>query len=178
MNITQILIKPILTEKSYSLNRGDIKQYVFLVNPKANKHEIFNAFVALYNFSPLKINTHIKKSVRVGMGTFHPGYSKLEKIAYITLPPGKDINVDNDTKNADNTKLQKPADDLNTKGVLKEITSSNQNSKKSASTSSSKKDLSSIKEVKKNNDIKSDKSIAKISPTKDLNEINKKEQQK
>ena len=178
MNITQILIKPILTEKSYSLNRGEVKQYVFLVNPKANKHEIFNAFVALYNFSPLKINTHIRKSVRVGMGTFHPGYSKLEKIAYVTLPPGKDINVENDTKNVDNNKLQKPAD-LNAKGTLKEITSSNQSTKKSISTSSSKKDLSSAKDVKKNIDTKSDKSsTTKISTTNDMNNADKKEQQK
>ena len=93
MEIIRTLIKPLLTEKSNYLQNLEPKQYAFVVDPRANKHEIRAAFVALYGINPIKIATQLRKPARVRTGTLKPGYSKLTKIAYITLPKGKAINT-------------------------------------------------------------------------------------
>lgn len=124
MDITRVIIRPILTEKSYALNSRDPKQYVFVVDPKANKNHIIDAFVALYEFTPLKVNTQIRKPAKVRTGTLHPGYSKLTKIAYITLPPGKEINTSSEATTEQKQEVKKPKVDTSAakaKGSLKEV---------------------------------------------------------
>ena len=93
MDITRVLIKPLLTEKTYAMNSNKVKQYAFLVNPKANKHEIANAFAALYEFKPLKVNTQLRKPSKTRTMSYFPGFVKFQKIDYINLPPSKDISV-------------------------------------------------------------------------------------
>lgn len=93
MDITNILIKPVLTEKSYYAGLGDKKKYYFQVDVKATKTAVRNAFHAVYGISPLKINVLRRKPTRVKTGTRRPGYGHLEKIAIITLPPGVEILV-------------------------------------------------------------------------------------
>ena len=120
MDITRVLIKPILTEKTYAMNSNEVKQYAFLVNPKASKHEIANAFAALYEFKPLKVNTQIRKPAKTRTMSYHPGFTKLEKIAYITLPPGKDISVGSESVET-NTKKTEQTVKAKEKGQLKEV---------------------------------------------------------
>ena len=120
MDITRVLIKPLLTEKTYAMNSNDVKQYAFLVNPKANKHEIADAFAALYEFKPLKVNTQIRKPGKTRTMSYHPGFTKLEKIAYITLPPGKDISVGSEPVET-NTKKTEQTTKAKEKGQLKEV---------------------------------------------------------
>ena len=120
MDITRVLIKPILTEKTYAMNSNEVKQYAFLVNPKASKHEIANAFAALYEFKPLKVNTQIRKPAKTRTMSYHPGFTKLEKIAYITLPPGKDISVGSEPVET-NTKKTEQTVKAKEKGQLKEV---------------------------------------------------------
>ena len=96
MDISRVLIKPLLTEKSNYLQNLEPKQYAFIVDVKANKHEIRDAFMALYSIAPTKIATQLRKPARVRTGTLKPGFSKLTKIAYITLPPGNAINTTNE----------------------------------------------------------------------------------
>ena len=120
MDITRVLIKPILTEKTYAMNSNEVKQYAFLVNPKASKHEIANAFAALYEFKPLKVNTQIRKPAKTRTMSYHPGFTKLEKIAYITLPPGKDISVGSEPVET-NTKKTEQTTKAKEKGQLKEV---------------------------------------------------------
>lgn len=120
MDITRVLIKPLLTEKTYAMNSNDVKQYAFLVNPKANKHEIANAFAALYEFKPLKVNTQIRKPGKTRTMSYHPGFTKLQKIAYITLPPGKDISVGSEPVGTDKKKIEQTAK-AKEKGQLKEV---------------------------------------------------------
>lgn len=92
MEITRVIIKPYLTEKTHSIRDKSDKQVVtFLVDPKANKHQIENAFMAIYGIKPEKINTINKKPARMRTGTLRPGYSKLKKVAYIVLPKGTKI---------------------------------------------------------------------------------------
>lgn len=120
MDITRVLIKPLLTEKTYAMNSNEVKQYAFLVNPKASKHEIANAFAALYEFKPLKVNTQIRKPAKTRIMSYHPGLTKLEKIAYITLPPGKDISVGSEPVET-NTKKTEQTAKAKEKGQLKEV---------------------------------------------------------
>ena len=122
MNITRVLIKPLLTEKSYALNSNEVKQYAFLVDPKANKHEIANAFAALYEFKPLKVNTQLRKPSKTRTMSYHPGYTKLMKIAYITLPPGKDISVSSEEATTKESQAKtEAAVKAKEKGKLKEV---------------------------------------------------------
>ena len=120
LDITRVLIKPLLTEKTYAMNSNEVKQYAFLVNPKASKHEIANAFAALYEFKPLKVNTQIRKPAKTRTMSYHPGFTKLEKIAYITLPPGKDISVGSEPVET-NTKKSEQTTKAKEKGQLKEV---------------------------------------------------------
>jgi len=121
MDITRVIIKPLLTEKTYAMNSNEVKQYAFLVNPKANKHEIANAFAALYEFKPLKVNTQIRKPAKTRTMSYHPGFTKLEKIAYITLPPGKDISVGSEPVEQADTKKTEQTAKAKEKGQLKEV---------------------------------------------------------
>lgn len=93
MEITRIIIKPYLTEKTYSIRESlSGKQVItFLVNPKANKNQIENAFFAIYNIKPEKINIVNKKTKRIRTSTAHPGVTKNKKVAYVILPKGTKI---------------------------------------------------------------------------------------
>lgn len=93
MQLTNVIIKPYLTEKSYTRRAEDKKKYAFIVNTKANKKEIAMAFAAIFDIEPEAVTTMIRKSVATRTGTLHPGYTKAFKIAYVTLPKGKDISV-------------------------------------------------------------------------------------
>lgn len=50
----QIIIKPILTEKSIQLRQ--VNKYVFLVNPKSTKGQVKQAFVDIFKVKPISIN--------------------------------------------------------------------------------------------------------------------------
>ncbi|AHB99378.1 50S ribosomal protein L23 [Mycoplasmoides gallisepticum S6] len=93
MQITDVLIKPILTEKTYGIMMSEPRKYTFLVNAKANKNYIKQAFKAIYGVTPIAVNTKIKKPARVRTGTQNPGYSRLEKIAIITVPFGAEVAI-------------------------------------------------------------------------------------
>lgn len=93
MQLSNIIIKPYLTEKSYSGQTQTLKKYAFIVNVKANKSDIALAFKNIFNMVPVKISTMIRKSVATKTGTLHPGFTQAFKIAYITLPKGKDIAI-------------------------------------------------------------------------------------
>ena len=93
MQLSNIIIKPYLTEKSYAGQALTLKKYAFIVDVKANKSEIALAFKNIFNIVPLKISTMIRKPAVTKTGTLHPGFTKTFKIAYITLPKGKDIAI-------------------------------------------------------------------------------------
>ncbi|MBQ0045526.1 MAG: 50S ribosomal protein L23 [Mycoplasma sp.] len=93
MQLTNVIIKPYLTEKSYARRAEDKKKYAFIVNIDANKHDVAMAFTAIFDIEPESVTTMVRKSVATRTGTLHPGYTKAFKIAYVTLPKGKDISV-------------------------------------------------------------------------------------
>lgn len=93
MQLTNIILKPYLTEKTYT-KRSDVnKKYAFLVATKTNKKAIALAFESIFNIKPLKIMTMIRKPATIKLGTKYPGKTKIIKIAYICLPKGKDIAI-------------------------------------------------------------------------------------
>lgn len=94
MHLNNIIIHPYHTEKSFRVRKlQDPSCLVFLVNPKANKHEILIAFKSIYNIDPLKINIVNRKSTKTRTGTAKPGFTKALKLAYITLPKGIQIAI-------------------------------------------------------------------------------------
>jgi large subunit ribosomal protein L23 len=90
----QILIKPIITEKSDRLSekRG---QYSFVVNKDANKIEIKNAVKELYNVEVKAVNTMIMpgkaKNRNTRRGVIRGRVSSYKK-AVITVAEGETIN--------------------------------------------------------------------------------------
>ena len=102
MELTDMIICPYLTEKTYSKRTEENKKYAFIVNTKANKNDIAIAFETIFNINPIAVKTMIRKQVATKTGTAHPGFTKSFKIAYVTLPKGKDIALSNEdlkTKN-------------------------------------------------------------------------------
>lgn len=128
MQLTNVIIKPYLTEKTYSKRSQDKKQYAFIVAMQANKFEIAQAFMAIFQIEPEAITTMVRKPVKTRTGTMHPGYTKAFKIAYITLPKGKDIALSKEESEAKtkadakaNEKAKKPVEEP--KATIKEKTS-------------------------------------------------------
>lgn len=125
MEFSKIIIKPLLTEKTNILKSIEPRQYVFEVDPRASKHQIIEAFMAIYQIAPLKVNTQLKKPAKVRTGTIHPGYTRLTKIAYISLPKGKAIAIDSESaeelqKQAKQQPVEK-TEKTPAKGTLKEV---------------------------------------------------------
>jgi len=89
-NPRDIVLRPVVTEKSYALaGKG---KYTFVVAPEANKVEIKKAVEDLFKVKVLKVNTlNVKgKPRRVrGRTGYRPDYKK----AVVTLRPGDKIEV-------------------------------------------------------------------------------------
>lgn len=94
MELMQVIIKPYLTEKTFSVRSKSAKEVIaFIINPKANKNDVKKAFEMIYEIKPETVNTITKKPVAIRTGTRQPGFSKLTKIAYVTLPAGVKLAV-------------------------------------------------------------------------------------
>ena len=90
-NYHDIIIAPIITEKSASLEQKGT--YVFKVANKANKTEIKQAIEKIFGVKVVNVttlNVHTKKK-RVGRYT---GMSNKYKKAYVKLAEGNTINID------------------------------------------------------------------------------------
>jgi large subunit ribosomal protein L23 len=88
MKITEILVKPILTEKATTLAQGQV--YMFEVNPKANKNQIKTALEKLYKVKVANVRTMTRqgKVRRVGRRMTSKRLGD-QKVAYIILKEGK-----------------------------------------------------------------------------------------
>ncbi len=77
-----IIIKPVLTEKSYDI-MGD-KRYVFEVALKANKTQIKNAVEEIFGVKVEKVNTVTTQGKLKRMGKYEGRTSTVKK-AYVIL---------------------------------------------------------------------------------------------
>ena len=96
MRAEQIIIEPVLSEKTNSMREDDVKKYTFKVNAKANKNEVVKAVAQLFNVRPVKCNVLTVKSkpkmARTRSG-FRAGKTRPWKKAIVTLPKGDSIDV-------------------------------------------------------------------------------------
>ena len=77
-----IIIKPVLTEKSYDMMAD--KRYVFEVAPKATKTQIKTAVEAIFDVKVEKVNTVTTQGKLKRMGRFEGRTSTVKK-AYVIL---------------------------------------------------------------------------------------------
>lgn len=91
-NLEAVIINPRLTEKTVSL--GDNNVYTFVVRRDATKYQVRDAVKALYNVTPVKVNTVNKAPAKRLQGSRNrmvhvPGMKK----AYVYLKKGDSINL-------------------------------------------------------------------------------------
>ncbi|NLM38496.1 MAG: 50S ribosomal protein L23 [Firmicutes bacterium] len=91
MDARDIIIKPIITEKSTSLMASENK-YTFQVDLRANKTEIKQAVEELFKVKVRNVNTMRMTGKTRRMGRFEGKTSNWKK-AVVTLEPGHTIEV-------------------------------------------------------------------------------------
>ena len=95
MKLSEILIKPIVTEKSNKLTDAR-RIYAFRVNRKANKLEIKKAVEDFYGVSVVDVNTVVvpgKTKTKFTKAGFISGRKPAYKKAYITVAEGESIDL-------------------------------------------------------------------------------------
>lgn len=96
MNNEEIIIEPILTEKTNLLRENETKKYVFRVHPHANKSQVMQAVEKMFAVRPDNCNIlNVKgkpKSSRTRSG-FRKGKTSDWKKAIVTMPAGKVLDV-------------------------------------------------------------------------------------
>lgn len=110
MEISRILKRPLITEKSQKLQKlsGKVKvrkekqappirqKYGFIVDIKATKDDISRAVASMYNVEVESVNTSVNKGKpksRYSRGQQVKGFTAAYKKAYITLKEGQMIDV-------------------------------------------------------------------------------------
>jgi large subunit ribosomal protein L23 len=89
-NYHDIIIKPVVTEKSMSLLADN--KYTFVVDKKSNKTEIKNAIEDIFKVKVDKVSTLIVKGKPKRMGKFE-GRTSDRKKAIVSLKPGQKIKL-------------------------------------------------------------------------------------
>jgi large subunit ribosomal protein L23 len=85
-----ILIKPVVSEKSYGLL--DEGKYTFIVDPRANKSEIRIAVEKVFGVKVTSVNT-INRQGKTRRTKFGVGRRKSTKRAIVTLRDGDTIDI-------------------------------------------------------------------------------------
>jgi large subunit ribosomal protein L23 len=90
--ITDVIIKPVISEKSYSLLERGV--YTFLVRPKATKADVRRAVELAFDVKVRRVNTSAVKGKRVrNLRTGRIGKRPDAKKAYVFLEPGQRIEL-------------------------------------------------------------------------------------
>lgn len=95
MKLTEVLVKPILTEKA-NLQQEKLSRYAFRVNKRANKLEIKKAVEEFYGVNVVDVNTVVvpgKNKTRYTKAGFIQGVKPSYKKAYITVAKGETIDL-------------------------------------------------------------------------------------
>ena len=94
MEAMEVLIEPVLTEKTNVMREGETRKYVFKVDPRANKVQIMGAVKELFNVQPVACNiVNVKSKPRMARTKSGMRYGKTTpwKKAIITLKAGDRI---------------------------------------------------------------------------------------
>jgi len=95
MKLSEVLIKPILTEKANAQSEK-LNRFAFRVNRKANKLEIKDAIEAFYNVTVEDVHTMVvpaKSKSRFTKAGYIQGQKPAYKKAYITVAKGETIDL-------------------------------------------------------------------------------------
>ena len=95
MQLAEVLIKPILTEKA-NAQQEKLKRYAFKVSRKANKLEIKKAVEDFYGVSVVDVNTLVspgKNKTKFTKAGFVKGVRPAYKKALVTLAEGHTIDL-------------------------------------------------------------------------------------
>ena len=90
MSARDIIVKPIVTEKSNKLQANENK-VTFVVAKNANKSAIKQAIQEIYNIKPVAVNT-VNVHPRMRRVGRYSGMTNAYKKAIVTLPEGTSIN--------------------------------------------------------------------------------------
>ena len=90
MDYTQIILKPVVTEKATFMKEAD-NQVAFLVSTRANKLEIKRAVEAAFKVKVLDVNVVVRKSAPKTRHGRVVGKIAGWKKAYVTLAEGDKI---------------------------------------------------------------------------------------
>ncbi|MHA3801744.1 50S ribosomal protein L23 [Mycoplasma sp. VS30B] len=89
MELTRVIIAPVLTEKSDIQRANGV--YTFKVDYKANKHQIAEAIETIFNVKVESVRTIKVEKQPKNVGRFH-GFTNRYKKAMVTLKTGSDMN--------------------------------------------------------------------------------------
>jgi large subunit ribosomal protein L23 len=95
MKLSEVLVKPILTEKANS-QQEKLRRYAFRVNRKANKLEIKKAVEDFYGVTVVNVNTSVvpgKNKTRFTKAGYVQGRKPAFKKALITVADGESIDL-------------------------------------------------------------------------------------
>lgn len=91
MDLSQILVRPLVTEKSTSQLAGE-NEYAFEVGPTANKIQIKAAVESYYGVSVEDVRTLVMRG-KIKRHGRRSGKRKNWKKAYVRVAPGQTINL-------------------------------------------------------------------------------------
>ena len=95
MNLSDVLLKPILTEKA-NAQQETLQRYAFKVAKKANKLEIKKAVEQFYGVTVVNVNTSVtpaKNKSRFTNAGMISGRKPAYKKAYVTIAEGDTIDL-------------------------------------------------------------------------------------
>lgn len=95
MKFSDILIKPILTEKA-NAQQDTLRRYAFKVARKANKLEIKKAIESFYGVTVINVNTSVspgKNKSRFTKAGVISGRKPAYKKAFVTVAEGENIDL-------------------------------------------------------------------------------------
>ncbi|HEY8387328.1 MAG TPA: 50S ribosomal protein L23 [Parasegetibacter sp.] len=95
MKLSEVLIKPILTEKA-NAQQEKLRRYAFKVARKANKLEIKKAIEDFYGVNVVDVNTAVipgKDKTRYTKAGFIKGRKPAYKKALVTVAEGETIDL-------------------------------------------------------------------------------------
>jgi large subunit ribosomal protein L23 len=95
MNLSEVLIKPILTEKA-NAQQEKLRRYAFRVARKANKLEIKKAIESFYGVTVVNVNTATapgKNKSRFTKAGVISGRKPSYKKAFVTVGEGESIDL-------------------------------------------------------------------------------------
>ncbi|MBP1524955.1 MAG: 50S ribosomal protein L23 [Spiroplasma ixodetis] len=90
MHLSEVIIKPVLTEKTYKQMAEGI--YTFTVNRKANKSHVKKAFEQIFEVKVADVNIINSKPKTKTVGRF-VGKTSAVKKALIKLAPGEQLSL-------------------------------------------------------------------------------------